>query len=135
MQLVNALTTGNRLKPVQDEVYITTYIHVHVYYELKFILLIILFKVTSQTPAFPLDIVLSGGLTLTLAECCSRMSILFDRFVSHGTYTGLCIQLDEFISDVIESYHELQSNDSVSNDVSTIQYRTEQYNKIQLNMY
>ena len=80
-----------------------------------------------------MDIALSGGLTLTLAECCSRMSILFDRFVSHGTYTGLCIQLDEFISDVIESYHELQRNDSVSNDVSTMEYSVIQYSTIQYN--
>ena len=64
-----------------------------------------------------MDISLSGGISLTVTECYNRMCILFERFVSHGTYTGLCNQLDEFVCDVITAYHELQKNDSVPSGV------------------
>lgn len=59
---------------------------------------------------------------MSLNDCSKRMSILVNRFINNGTYTGLCVQLDEFIGQVIATYHELQRNDSIPSGVSTNDY-------------
>ena len=53
-----------------------------------------------------------------MSECHNRMSVLCSRFVSHATYPECCIEVDQFITEVITSYHELQRNDSLPSGVS-----------------